>query len=302
MKKWVRRIGYTLGGLLGVILLLASGIWGMSARTFNRTMTLPLEDVSVPTDSASVARGEHLVRAITKCVDCHGQNLGGTIFIDDPAMGLLPAPNLTTGKGGVLAAYTDAELEQAIRHGIRRDGTPLFIMPSSEYQHLADDDLGAILAYLRSLPPVDNEQPEKRIGPVTRTLLVTGAAPTLLPAAIIDHAARPPATMPVQPTREYGEYIANTGGCKGCHGPNLAGGKMPGGPPGAPIPANLTPAGIGSWSEADFTRALREGTRPDGSKINPFMPWLATRLMTDDEMRALWLYVSSVPAAEPAAP
>jgi cytochrome c553 len=81
------------------------------------------------------------------------------------------------------------------------------------------------------------------------------------------------------------------GGCTTCHGPDLKGGLHEG-PPDVPNSADLTPAGpLGSWSEADFRKALREGSRPDGSTINPFMPWRLTRLMTDDEIRAVWTYL-----------
>jgi hypothetical protein len=67
------------------------------------------------------------------------------------------------------------------------------------------------------------------------------------------------------------------------------------GPPGLPPASNLTPAGIGAWTEADFVRALREGKRPDGSPLNEFMPWKVFRGMTDAEYHALWLYLRSVP-------
>jgi len=86
------------------------------------------------------------------------------------------------------------------------------------------------------------------------------------------------------------------GGCTGCHGPELVGG--PSHEPGAPPAANLTPAGIGTWTEADFFKALRSGVRPDGTAINPAMPWASSGRMTDDELRALWLYLRTVPAKE----
>lgn len=76
---------------------------------------------------------------------------------------------------------------------------------------------------------------------------------------------------------------------------------MAGSPPGTPPAANLTPAGIGNWTEADFFHAIRTGKRPDGSVLNSFMPWATFRNMTDDELRALWLYVRSLPPAQPAA-
>ena len=103
-----------------------------------------------------------------------------------------------------------------------------------------------------------------------------------------------PAAIPPGPTPEYGRYLAVSGGCTFCHGDNLKGG-LKDGPPGTPLSANLTQAGpLGQWTEADFTKALREGVRPDGSNINPFMPWRLARLMTDEEIAAVWAYLKTV--------
>ena len=88
------------------------------------------------------------------------------------------------------------------------------------------------------------------------------------------------------------------GGCTGCHGPTLSGGHIPGTPPSWKPASNLTPRGIGSWTEADFTRALREGVRPNGTPIDTLMPWRLTRQMSDDEIRGLYAFLKTVPAKE----
>jgi mono/diheme cytochrome c family protein len=100
--------------------------------------------------------------------------------------------------------------------------------------------------------------------------------------------------VPADTTAAYGKYIADIAGCHGCHGYGLSGGRVAG-PPGLPPASNLTPAGIGSWTEVDLTRAMREGKRPDGSQLNEFMPWKVFRGMTDAEIHAMWLYLRSVP-------
>jgi mono/diheme cytochrome c family protein len=105
-----------------------------------------------------------------------------------------------------------------------------------------------------------------------------------------------PAAPPAGPTAAYGRYLANVGGCTGCHGAGLSGGKIPGTPAEFKPPANITPAGIGHWTEADFVRALRTGVRPGGTNIDPEMPWRLTRLMTDEEIHALYEYLKTVPA------
>ena len=118
----------------------------------------------------------------------------------------------------------------------------------------------------------------------------------LLPAELIDHNAPRPTGVTPGETVEYGQYLAV--GCSGCHGPGYSGGPIPGTPPEFPPAANITPdktTGIGNWSKADFVKALREGKRPDGTDINPFMPWKNFSQMTDQEVGALWLYLQTVP-------
>jgi Cytochrome C oxidase, cbb3-type, subunit III len=92
----------------------------------------------------------------------------------------------------------------------------------------------------------------------------------------------------------FGRYLADVSGCHGCHGFGLSGGRVAG-PDDLPLASNLTPAGLGTWSEADFVRAIREGRWPDGTAINEFMPWRSYCSMSDDELRALWAYLRSVP-------
>jgi len=96
-------------------------------------------------------------------------------------------------------------------------------------------------------------------------------------------------------TPEFGKYLADTAGCSGCHGPGLSGGVIAEAPPGTTPAANLTPAGLGTWSEADFFKAMRTGTRPDGRVLDTFMPWPYYAQMTDDELRALWRFLQVVP-------
>ncbi len=295
----IKRIARVLAiGVLSIIVLAAAVIVAVSEARMRKTYDVAaVTNLSVTKDPAQIARGQHLVTAVAKCTDCHTEDLGGKVFIEPGPLGTVIASNLTTGKGGALAGYSDAQIEQAIRHGVRKDGRGLLIMPSDEYQNLSDADVSAIIAYLRSLPPVDRELPRTSLGPVGRGLITFGVP--FIPAARIDHKAPPaPRTAPpVGPTTEYGQYLVSVGGCRGCHGPNLVG--APGHAPGEPASANITPAGpIGQWSEADFTRAMRTGTRPDGSKIKDFMPWRSMARHTDDELRAIWLYLRTVPPVQ----
>jgi cytochrome c553 len=288
VPRWLRWTGRLLAGLVLLIVLAIAVIYAVSSLAARRTYDFPDSPVRAATDSASLAWGRHLVEAIGKCQDCHDGDLAGKMMVDEPAFGRLAASNLTRGRGGI-ADYTDADLERAIRHGVGRDRRPLVFMPSEAYGALTDEDLAALMGYLRTFPPVDREHPEPRIGPVARTLYVMGNLP-LLPVEITSHdAPRAPRTPGV--TVEYGEYLATIGGCRSCHGQRLAGDANPDAP-------NLTVGSLGKWTEEDFFRALREGQRPDGSVIDPEkMPWVRSGLMTDDEIRAVWTYMRSLPAA-----
>jgi mono/diheme cytochrome c family protein len=172
----------------------------------------------------------------------------------------------------------------------------LILMPSEAFVHFSDEDLSAVLAYLKQVPPVDRELEPTHLRILGRALLAAGKLPLLVANQTprIQHAG----AVARDTTPEYGRYLASIAGCHGCHGEGLSGGKLGGGPPDAPPASNLTPSGLVGWSEADFVRALREGIRPAGTAINEEMPWRGLGRMTDAELRALWLYLESVPPKE----
>jgi cytochrome c553 len=293
--KWTRRI---LGGLLLILLLLLGTVYTVSSVKMSKSYRIRSEKLSIPSDALAIERGRHLVFAISKCIDCHGRDLAGAKVIDEPGIGTLWGTNLTRGKGGIGAKYTDEDWVRAIRHGVRRDGSALIVMPSQEFWPHDDDDLAAIIAYVKSVPPVDRVVPERSVGPLIRGLYLIGQV-ALVPAELIDHNAPRPAAPKPAATAEYGRHLAATGGCLTCHGPGLSGGQIPGTPPEWPHARNLTPdraTGIGDWNQADFFRALREGKRPSGDTLRAPMPWKATAMMSDMEIEALWLYLRTVPA------
>ena len=292
MGKLFRWLGITLAAVAALLALVLVGIYVVSSGKLDERYAVQVEAVPIPTDSASVERGRHLATAVSACVDCHGEDLAGTTMIEDAAFATVAAPNLTpAGVGGEL---TDTDWVRAIRHGVARDGRSLIVMPSEVYYDLSDADLGAVIAYAKTVPPATREPAERRYGPISRMLLAMDKLPIFAARKVAEKGAPFPAP-PSGVTREYGEYLAHVGGCLSCHGPGLSGGAIPDGDPSAPPASNLTPEGIGQWTLADFTRALREGRRPAGTEINAFMPWRVTRNMTDNEIRALWLYLQSVP-------
>lgn len=280
--------------LVVVVAGLAIWVFIASERKLGKVYDITVTPVTALTDSASVARGEHLFQTIS-CTLCHGEDGGGAIMQTDRLIGTLAGPNLTRGRGGSGAQRSDVDWVRAIRRGVRHDGTSLIVMPSEVFTHLAESDLGAMLGYMRQLPPIDRVVPASGFGPMGRALLAAGKLNILVAPKTPHYEA--PATPPPAGTIEYGRYLADVSGCHGCHGYGLSGGRVAG-PPGLPPASNLTPTGIGQWTEMDFTRAMREGKRPDGTTIDPFMPWEVFRKMSDADLHTLWLYLQSVPAKE----
>jgi len=288
--RWLGRVA------LAVVLLIvvgAASVYGLSERRFRVRFSPPDHPLVVSDDSAGIARGEHVV-TVRGCLDCHGVGLAGNTIIDQPIIGRVAGPNLTLGGRGAELEPRDWEL--AVRHGVRRDGAPLQFMPASEFTGLSDEDLAAIIAYARSVPAVRQPAPSSYAGPMLRTMYVAGKV-KLLSAEEIDHARAHPRRMVVEPTATYGKYLAS--GCTGCHGDGFSGGKIPGAPPDWGPAANITPAGIGRWTDADFARTLRTGRRPDGSAIDStVMPIRLLRHMDDVELAALYAYLRTVPPRE----
>jgi len=282
------RLGLLVLGIVLVVGLAIAAIYLLSERKLNARADVPADPISIPSDVASIQHGQHIAGAIAVCTQCHGPNLGGAVIRDD-ASGRVVAPNLTGG--GVGSSLSDADLARAIRHGVDPTGRPLWMMPSDDYSPLSDMDLGSLIAYLRSLPPISTTLPPSEMRPLGRLLLATGRSPLLAPSGNEQSAGKPAPAVDATPA--YGQYLATVAGCARCHGPGLGGGSVPGSSVRA---SNLTTAGLGNWTEADFVRAMRTGRRPDGSELNASMPWQYYAQMSDLELRAIWEYLGVIPA------
>jgi mono/diheme cytochrome c family protein len=294
MRKVLKWIGILLGGLIGLLLLAAVFVTISSSSRLNKIYDIPPDDVTVHNNDETLARGQHLFEI--GCADCHGTDLSGGTIIDEPPVASIFASNLTAGDGGIGQNYTDEDWVRAIRHGVTPDGTPLLVMPSQVYYYYSDEDIVAIVAYAKSVLPVDNKIPEKRLGPVGRALFTAGMLPA--PAAeLVDHTGPRPVAPEPGVTVAYGEYIAGRG-CTDCHGANYAGGVVPGSPPDTPPAPNLTPAGnLAGWSEDDFITTIRSGFTPEGRQLDSEeMPWPTYGKMTDGELQAVWLFLQTLPA------
>lgn len=291
--KWV---GIVLGTIAALLLIFIAVTYFITEQHFNETYDIQVEMVEVSADSSVIAHGKH-VATIRGCIECHGENLGGQVFIDDPAIGLLIATNLTSGEGGIGEEYTNEDMVRAIRHGVNKDGKPAIFMPSHEYNPIDRSDLSALISYLRSVEPVDNVQPATEVGMVARFLYMYGGM-HLVPAQMIDHSKPIPEPEENRTPLEMGEYLAVT--CTGCHGDGFAGGPIPGTPPDWPEALNITPAGnIGNWTFEDFKTTMETGVTPEGTELRePYMPWSMLGAMKEEELDGLYTYLRSLPAKE----
>ncbi len=296
MKKVLKILGITIGGIVLLVAIALGVVYVVSQGRMDEEANVAGHAVPIPTDSASIERGRHVVNAFGMCGDCHGPDFAGATMIDVPPVAVLASSNLTAGNGGIGATYTDLDWERAIRHGVSPQRKKLLFMPSHEYSLINDADFAAAVAYIKQVPKVDKSHEPNTVGPVGRALFLAGQL-ELLPADLMDHWAKHPAVMEPAPTVEYGQYLSTT--CRGCHGKTFSGGPMPGAPPEWKPPANITPSGIGHYTEADFFTALREGKRPGGTMLDTTqMPVRFTKNLTDIELKALYAFLKTLPAKE----
>ena len=281
--KWAGRI---VAGLFALVVVAGAVLYARGTSVVKKTYAVQTASLTIATDSASLARGKHLAD-INGCTDCHGADLSGQVFADAPPF-LISAANLTSGRGGLGGMYTAEDFDRAIRHGIKKDGKPVVIMPSLAFHNLSDDDAAAIIGYVQSVPPVDNELPASQL-----RFLGTMLAGTVLDLEmeVRTDAARSKAAPPAGATREYGEYLTSIT-CAYCHGADLGGIETP--PiPGSPPSPSL--AGAGQWPLEAFRNTLRTGVRPNGDSLAvDFMPITFTKMMTDDELEAIHLHLASL--------
>ncbi|MGD2078776.1 MAG: c-type cytochrome [Chloroflexota bacterium] len=293
MKKVLKWIAIIVGGLLLLVVVAAVGLALAGTARLNKTYDVSVASINIPDDEAALARGEHLTNVF--CSDCHGADLSGQPFFDEPPIGTIYTANLT----GLAETHSDEELVKAIRHGLDSDGRALMIMPSESFIHFSEADLGAVIAYLKTLPRSGSETPEKVYRPLGRILTGLGAFDSSMPATYMDHDQPFPAMPTMDDSVAYGEYLSRF--CQSCHGPDLTGGQTPD-PESPPAPNLAADGSLGGWAEADFITAIRTGMTPRGHELNgQFMPWESFGKLSDEELSALWQYLDTLPPRQTAA-
>ena len=313
MSPRLRTYASRAGGILAALALAACAVYATALERLTRRHDPAADSVAVRTDPDALERGEHLVEVVAACTGCHGPDLSGKQMADDPWLGRLWSSNLTPGRGGI-GDWSDADLVRAIRHGVKRDGRPVLMMPSQYFYHLSiiilncalamqnvgmlQADIVGISVVMGSLPPVDRETPRFRLGIASAFIIASGQVPDLVPADLL--AGSPERLAPPEPgpTPGYGAYLVETSGCKVCHHEDLSGGRHPLALPEEPTPSDLSASGrMAGWSEDEFLEALRSGRTPEGDRIDEaWMPWPAIGRMSDVELRAIYRYLRTVPA------
>lgn len=257
----------------------------------------------------TVERGRYLATAVALCAFCHSEvdwnaegfppkpgTVGAGRAPFGPALPWLTSPNLTPDRETGAGAWTEAMFDDALRRGIGHDGRTLHpLMPYHEYHAMTDDDAASIVKFLRTLTPVRNALPPTQIPEELKPSLTP-----LPPPGVVKGPER-------SVTAKYGEYLARLALCGQCHTPKdskgqpipgmeLAGGLRLKGPWGDVTSLNLTPdaTGMEGVTEKIFAAAMRTGHLPGGGRLNAIMPWGYYQHLTDDDMRALYLYLKTL--------
>jgi mono/diheme cytochrome c family protein len=290
IRKILKWTGISVLGLLVVGVVAYVAVRNNIQDRASRTYSFDAETLDIPKDSATIERGKHL-SIIKGCQDCHGSDLGGKMMLDDGQVGKLAAANLTRGKGGLSADFSEKDWVMALRHGVNKAGQPLIFMPSHETTLLSEEDMASVIAYCMSVPPVDNTLPEMDLGPVAYVMSYLDKMP-LLSVEKIDH------NKPMIPKADksggaaQGKYLAIS--CTGCHRADFRGGEPLA--PGLPPVPDLTSNGhVGKWSQEQFMHTLRTGVTPEGHRLkNEEMPWQMTAQYEDQELMALYKFFRSI--------
>lgn len=284
-QPWVKWPATVLAGLLAVLALSATALAALGVYRVNRTYAHAVPDLSVLSDPVVVAEGERLAYL---CVDCHSST--GELPLDgaagnltDGGMGTLTPPNLTPG--GALATWSDGEIVRAIREGVDAGGHTLLLMPSDQYRGMSDEDVQALVSYLRSQPAVARQTPPRSLNLLGAMIVGAGVFPISVQPPVGSVAAPSPADM--------GEYLVTLAGCGECHGEDLRGGT-----------SQFTPMGpnllgiLAQWEADEFVNTIKTGVDPYGHELNPeTMPWQSYAKAFDDaELEAIYHFIRSLPA------
>jgi len=304
--------------IVGIIVLLVAivAIGGLIYLTTAFPKADPAPNVTIEPTPERLERGRYLANHVSVCIDCHSthdlryfsgpivpgtEGKGGEKF-EEPGVGFIYVSNITPS---ALASWTDGEIIRAITAGVNNKGEALApMMPYGIYRELSKEDAYAIVAYLRTMPPIANE---------------VGKGEIKFPLNLIFRTIPRPAELKEGPspsdTLAYGKYLSTVSGCHFCHTPAIKGEPVPGmdfaGGMEFPFPngrlvrtANITPddsTGIGLWTKEDFIGRFKEYATPEGRRIpvgenddQTVMPWTMYAGITEGDLASIYAYLRTV--------
>lgn len=305
-------------GRLVLILVFISAITGFYVRYF--LPDIPAKDLTVEASPERITRGAYLANHVLVCIDCHSrrdwtrysgpiipgtEGMGGEIF--DQNLGLPGKYIATNITPYTLADWSDGEIYRAITAGVGKRNNPLFpIMPCGAYGSLDHEDVCSVIAYLRTLAPIENDVPASRSDFPVNFIL-----------RLMAKEKRPGTRPPQDDTLAYGQYITTAAACIDCHTPvNTKGAPLPGmafmGGREFPMPdsepsvsTNITfdpETGLGEWGLDKFIHAFRSYNPATSSPkvlgegdINTVMPWTMYAGMDTTDLTAIYFYLKSLP-------
>ncbi|MBK6565169.1 MAG: cytochrome c [Saprospiraceae bacterium] len=291
MKRVVKIILYGLGILILVLLMAALFFSSKFNREFEKVITFEPVEVIIPQDSVSIERGRILS---VDCRSCHGPDLAGKVFFDDPTIGTLPSSNLTRAKGSETEHYTNQDFVKAIRHGLNKAGNRLMVMPCKSTSQISDKDLGCLIAFINTLPKVENTFPKRKFAFTAQIMAGAGLFGDLFHYDLIDHEITNNIKhIPEGSTEEYGHYLTSIHGCNDCHKKDLKGGKSPD-PVSPPVPDISRTGNFGKWTQEQFISVFRTGKTPEGKILDGnFMPFAGLGAHSDEEIAAVYNYIKN---------
>ncbi len=309
MKLFIKIVGIA---LLLIVVLLAGGFFYIKSALPD---VGPPPDVKAPVSMEAIQRGEYLANHVTVCMDCHSERnwnkfagplvegtlgKGGDVFPEEAGFpGTFYPPNLTPYN---LASHTDGEIYRAITTGVKKNGEPIFpLMPYPTYGNMTKDDVLAIIAYIRTLEPIENKVAES-----------TPSFPFSLIMRTIPQPATPTESGNFKNSLELGKYLTKIAACADCHTPNEKGEPLPGMdfaggmefslPTGGTVrTSNITPhpsTGIGSWTREEFINRFKFYEHNDSlftqrGEFNTLMPWKMYAGMKEEDLGAIYDFLKT---------
>jgi cytochrome c553 len=284
MRRALRWTAAALGALAALAIVGYAAVYVVSERALNRTYAFKPVAIQIPSDAGSIAEGRRLAQVHECFGGCHGTQVEGRVLFHDPMIAHVVAPNLTAA----VARYRNDELVGIIRSGVRPDGRSMVVMPSDVLRLLSDEDLGRIIAFLRSVPAAAGPGPDFWLGPLGRIGIAAGQLKTM--AELVAEALPAPAAQGEAATR--GRYLASTI-CAACHATNLAG--APAGPGTSASPPLQI---VAAYSPESFTQLLRTGTALGDRQLGMMREVALASLskLSDEEIADLYGYLRALAA------